>query len=204
MELRPTEERSPLDGKLRAFITLSPPAGWWQPMKNWESMQSRRFSTEFGRWCASGAHLTLRFLGTITMAEVLEISQRLEALTKTISPFTLEGGKLDFFPNWQDLRVVWMGVGGDRKSLFALEEEVRNATRTFGTEPDDREFVPHLTLARISRAWAADRKTLNDMIEAGAAPELPEWRVTEVELIKSELGQGGSTYTRLAGFRLGA
>ena len=203
LELRPVEEKSPLDAKLRAFVSLNPPAEWRETLAEWMRVEQRRFSTEFGKWTsAEKAHITLRFLGTVTQGDVLKVEELLGAIAKVSAPFTLRVDELGCFPRLERARVFWLGLRGG-EALQTLQALVCGATMAIGQKPEERAFVPHLTLARMNKPNAVDRKTLRDLVEAQGVPKLPEWRVTEVELTRSALGKGGSTYTPLAAFKLG-
>lgn len=83
-----------------------------------------------------------------------------------------------------------------------LEARVRAATANFGEPPEDREFHPHLTLARLKEARRQDRDALTELMRQGPPIDVPDWRVSELELIRSELSPGGSVYTTLATYPL--
>jgi 2'-5' RNA ligase len=83
-----------------------------------------------------------------------------------------------------------------------LEASVRAATADFGEPPEDREFHPHLTLARVKEARRQDRNALAELMRKGPPFEVPDWRVSELELIRSEPNPSGSVYTTLAAYRL--
>jgi 2'-5' RNA ligase len=98
---------------------------------------------------------------------------------------------------------VWLGLEGETKGLIDLEKRIRTETASFGQAPEDREFHPHLTLARVKEAGRRDRQELSELIEEGCVIEAPEWRISELELIRSELKPGGSVYTTLVSYPFG-
>lgn len=205
LDLRPVEEKSPLDAKLRAFISLNPPPEWREGLDDWLRIERRRFSPEFARWTSpEKVHITLRFFGMITQAQVLELTELLQPIASATSPFELQVGQLGCFPRVERARIFWLGLGGAIQSLAELESKLRAATARFGEAPEDRAFKAHLTVARINRPNATDRKTLRDLVEAQGVPKLTPWRVSELHLTRSQLGKGGSTYTTLASFKLGS
>jgi len=68
---------------------------------------------------------------------------------------------------------------------------------------EDRRFRPHLTLARIARPLRApERRRLQDWSAAWRDIDLGGLPVTEVYLMRSQLGGGPPRYSRLATFAL--
>jgi 2'-5' RNA ligase len=94
------------------------------------------------------AHLTLVFLGNVpddrlepVRGVVREAARRHETLTLRVHG---TGG----FGRPTHPRTLWAGVDGDRESLLALVADLWRALVPLGFTPEDREFHPHLTLAR--------------------------------------------------------
>ena len=100
------------------------------------------------------------------------------------------------FPNFRRARVVWMGVEQDPR-LELLHHDVEVACETLGFEVDGRPFRPHLTLARVKdrlpeeRARALSRAARRVDFNADVV-------VRSLDLMRSELGPGGSTYSTIA------
>ncbi len=71
-----------------------------------------------------------------------------------------------------------------------------------GFAPEERQYSPHLTLARVPqppRPGTAER--VSQALEA-VEPPRAEFEVREIVLIRSRLQSGGAVYERLAGFPL--
>lgn len=95
--------------------------------------------------------------------------------------------------------VLWVGVDGEREPLTRLSRHVRRELKRARLPYDDKQFKPHLTVARpgdrLDRdAVAADRDAL-------AGYRGPAWRVEAVELVRSHLGPR-PWYEHLGAWRL--
>jgi 2'-5' RNA ligase len=146
-----------------------------------------------------GVHITLKFLGSVEAERVEAITA---ALQRVIQPFELKLAldQLGGFGGAR-LRVVWVGLAGDIERLAGLAGRVEGALGPLGFPGEGRPFAPHLTLARVpEQATADERRRLSRHIEAYRFPSLPPMIVTEVHLMSSILGPGGSNYERLVSF----
>jgi len=152
------------------------------------------------RWVRpDGIHVTLKFLGEVDGGRVGEIER---ALAGAIEPFDAQvrPAGLNGF-GVRRLRVVWVGLEGDVDRLAGLAGRIDEVLATLGFPRERRPFAPHLTLARVpDEASPQDRRDLARLLEGYPMPELPSMRLTEVHLIRSTLGPGGSVYQRLATF----
>ncbi len=94
-------------------------------------------------------HVTLRFLGHPTAAELADLRPVVEAITREAPPFTLSLRGVGFFATARAPSVVWLGVDGQLPQLHALQRALHPA--------DDRPFVPHVTLARAQTSGSLER-----------------------------------------------
>jgi len=91
-------------------------------------------------------HVTTKFIGEFPEARLEELKQALRGITAP--PFDISIRGLGWFPNPHHPRVFWAGVdGGD--PLRALATATDDVTARLGVAREDREFSPHLTLARV-------------------------------------------------------
>jgi RNA 2',3'-cyclic 3'-phosphodiesterase len=189
--------------KLRLFVGITAPAAWKRAISEWRRKIQPRFSDSFGRWTSeSNLHLTMRFFGSVDEAEAIGIGEALQKVVGEAKAFSVSAGELGCFPNASRPRIVWLGLKKDTEPLVKLEASVRAATAEFGQAPEDRDFHPHLTLARVKEARRQDRDALRELMGKGAPIDVSVWRVEELELIRSELRPSGSVYTTLASYRL--
>ena len=142
-------------------------------------------------------HITLRFIGEVPEGLVEEIKREVIGRLE-FDPFDLELKGLGAFPGPYRPRVVWVGVGEGSEGLRRLHDLVEEGLRRLGVPPERgaKEYVPHLTLARIkgSRNIQALTKLI---LEHGDYP-VGRMRVTSVRLKKSTLTRRGPIYETLA------
>jgi 2'-5' RNA ligase len=114
---------------------------------------------------------------------------------------TLQG--LGSFGGRGQMRLVWLGVGGDGGALADLADRVADSLAPLGFEHDDRGFNAHLTLARVrDDTPPAIRERLHDLLVRFNTPEFPWFRVERISLMQSTLTNGGSIYRSLATYAL--
>jgi 2'-5' RNA ligase len=146
-----------------------------------------------------GIHITLKFLGAVQPHRVDAISA---ALANAIDPFELRltVDRVGGFGR-ERLRVVWAGLAGELEPFASLASRVEAALQPLGFVGEDRPFAPHITLGRVPDETSTDdRWRLAGLVEAYRFPALPPMIVTEVLLIHSILGPGGSKYEHLVSF----
>jgi len=151
--------------------------------------------TRQGNW-----HLTLKFLGDVDPARLDGLKAALAGVR--FAPFALRGAGGGFFPPARagrpaEPRVLWVGLGAGAEQASRLAAAVEDALEPLGFAREARPFSPHLTLARVKRAGRDDWGELVAALNATAWPEI---QLDRFALWRSELGQGGPTYTPLAEF----
>jgi RNA 2',3'-cyclic 3'-phosphodiesterase len=153
------------------------------------------------RWArVEGLHVTLKFIGEVPDAKVSEITKALSALRG--EPFDVKFENIGFFPSRKSPRVFWIGVhGGD--ALVRLAAVVSESLIALGIPREDKAYSPHLTLARAGAGRGPDQnlKALTSLL-ANEAEAFGTMTAHEFFLYRSQLGRGGSTYTKLERFEL--
>ena len=150
------------------------------------------------RWVApDAAHLTLKFLGDTDPALVDRLAARLRAIAAGHEQFTVITGQLGAFPNAQRPRVLWLGLVGDLAPLDALHSAIDDGLVPLGFPREARSFRPHLTLGRLHERGPAPPRAALGAAQATLGAAAVAFPVTELLLIRSELGRGGPRYTTL-------
>src|ERR1700741_4536647 len=91
-------------------------------------------------------HVTLKFLGEIPSDKLESVRQALRGVPGEW-PIEVKFSRLGFFPNEWRPRVLWGGMETGQR-LPALGTAIEGALAKVGVPRDEREFTPHLTLAR--------------------------------------------------------
>ena len=155
-------------------------------------------------WAAPGTmHLTLRFLGEISVALIPNLDRAIRAGLAPYSAMTLRLSGAGAFPNDRRPSVVWAGVGGAVAALQRAQAGIEAALGGLGIVPEPKPFRPHLTLGRLRReADPQQQQRLGDVIRSLPPPAPLEWTVERVVLFRSELRREGSIYTEVAAITL--
>lgn len=135
-------------------------------------------------------HLTLRFLGDVSVDRIDAILARLAGVK--VVPFVLPVEGVGTFPPNRPPRVVWAGTGSGHPRLFQLRQRLDDTLLGAGVQLDVRTFHPHATLARCTEgAGAAIAHWLHAHREFAAPPFL----VDAFALYASELRPEGAIHT---------
>lgn len=152
---------------------------------------------ESARWVRiEGAHVTLKFIGEVSVEKAQEIKAALAAVPPR-APMKIVFRGVGFFPNERRPRVLWAGVesGDDLTALAAAVQAVEPSG--FGRE--QRAFSPHLTLARFDSP--SGLQPLLDGIAAAGPLQFGDTMAKEFHLYQSVLKRGSAEYTRQATYR---
>ena len=139
------------------------------------------------------AHVTLKFLGEVDEGRVGELSDELEAAVgdSGVDPFTVEFGGLGVFPHLGYISVVWLGVREGGEQLTRLHEAIEDRTVATGFDPEEHDFTPHVTLARMEHTGG---KEVVQAVVENTDPDAGSLRVEEVRLKESTLTSDGPVY----------
>lgn len=152
------------------------------------------------RWVAADHwHLTLAFLGAVTVSEVDHLVENLAQVAGRATPFRLGLGGAGCFPHPDAARVLWLGVRAGSPELAHLAGRSRTAAARAGIAVEGGPYRPHLTLARSNRGFRA-RGWLGVLESFGDV----DWVVNGFVLIDSELTRGGPRYRVVEEFSFGA
>ena len=121
------------------------------------------------RWVRpDNIHLTLKFLGDISVEEMAVVKGIIGAVVQNQAVFSLAAKGLGVFPSVKKARVLWSGIHGDVKRLGELQSNLDRALAEMGFEPEKRVFRGHLTLGRVK--GQVDVRTLASAISAKRSP----------------------------------
>jgi len=151
------------------------------------------------KWVApEGIHLTLKFLGAVDAELVGALEEAIAAAAAGQTAPRLHLTHVGAFPNVGRPRVLWVGLAGDVSPLDELQRRVDANLERLGFAPEQRDFSPHLTLARVrEQAAPAERKAVADLLAAGAHVPQLEFKVERLSLMKSDLHPTGAVYEAL-------
>jgi 2'-5' RNA ligase len=147
------------------------------------------------------AHVTLKFLGDTDPERLPELTDELARAVEQsgVEPFDAEFGGLGVFPSLDYISVVWFGVRAGGEEMTHLHEAIEERTTAMGFDPEEHEFTPHATMARMDHAGG---KELVQSVVQERDPDVGTLTVDSVSLTKSELTDEGPEYTTVESFDL--
>lgn len=175
----PGASRAPLEAALPELGQALPAARWTNP---------------------SGWHLTLAFLGHVRPEFSAEVVTVGESAVAGLGPARLRLDGAGGFPGQRRARVVWAGVSGDVEVLATLAARLAAASKQAGLRFEEREYQPHLTLARLPSPGPLPEPVLDLVTDAVAAS--PPWKARELCCYRSTLSHRGARYQVVRTFPL--
>ncbi len=150
-------------------------------------------------WVAApNLHLSLKFLGEITNAQLCNTQQIIQQRVKSSLAFEIKLETLGYFPNSQQPRIIWIGTHQPPVELSQLVNQIETDLYTLGLAKEKRTFQAHISLGRIKnhlgdRIWRENLKNINNTLSDAHL----KFKVTGITLFQSQLGRQGATYSIL-------
>jgi 2'-5' RNA ligase len=190
--------------EIRSFIAIELPEEVRRGLAALRS-ELQRDEHRFVKWVDPyGIHLTLKFLGNIHAGRVTEVTGAMEGAARGIRSFPVQSSGLGVFPSIKQVRVFWVGIGGQMDRLSGLQRNIDSALADLGFAREERPFVPHLTLARVRQgASPSDRRSFGALVDSAVFEHEYGVEVKAVSLMKSQLTPAGAVYSRLSVAQLG-
>jgi len=186
---------------MRLFLAINLPAAVRDRI--FQDAEPLRAASAAVKWIAAPSlHVTLKFLGEQDESRVEDIQRAVSGAVSMHAPFNVETTEFGAFPNFHRPRVVWLGMTAETR-LRALAGDIDRALAPLGFAPEARAFQAHVTLGRVrGEMRLPDAKALAQ----AAALRLTRraFPVRTVDLMRSELGPGGSRYSVVAAIPLHA
>ncbi|HEY0703237.1 MAG TPA: RNA 2',3'-cyclic phosphodiesterase [Candidatus Acidoferrales bacterium] len=180
---------------MRLFVALELPSQVCDELER--AIAQLKPESSGARWSKREAlHLTLKFLGNADEALLPQITTAL-AQIHSGGPVSLHMRGVAFFPDEKRPRVMFCGVEAS-PNLPEVAASIETILEPLGFERESREYVPHVTLARLNSATAIEK------LVAAAEPlksyDFGAGSAGEFHLYQSVLKPAGSEYKKLATF----
>lgn len=145
-------------------------------------------------------HLTMRFLGATPPQLEAGTRRALSDVCAHHAPFTLTINKIGVFGSHYHPKVLWLGF--DHFEPFkAVFEDLEPRLQSLGFEPNEGNFVPHITLGRIKNLHSKDK--FWESVEAvQQQPFAQELQISSLNLYQSFLHKEGPEYKVISSSRL--
>lgn len=184
---------------IRAFVAIELPTNIKEELAKIQA--ALKVPGVMARWVdPNSIHLTLKFLGGIRQEQLSPIKEALSAAAGYSAPFSISLARPGVFPSLARPRVLWVGVEDRSGALQGLQRHIEEGLKGLGFEPEEREYSPHLTLARINevRGKGDLQRAVNSIVMSAMEP-MP---VNHFNLMQSDLKPSGAVYTVLESFGL--
>ena len=147
------------------------------------------------RWVMNGKmHLTLKFIGNTTHGSIDNLNEALFNVVKSAKVINLSISGTGAFPVKGRPNVLWLGIKGDIDELKQLTVNINNSLEPLGFITEKRDFLPHVTIARIK----SNQKKIPNISNYlnTTFTELP-MKIVKISLMQSESFSKGTFYTIL-------
>jgi 2'-5' RNA ligase len=140
-------------------------------------------------------HVTLKFLGDVQETRINDVCKLAAEAAATVEAFDYDVRGLVCTPSHGPLRMVWAGVTDPSGLMNVLHEQLDAALAEMGYRQENRQFRPHITVARVKRvqnaaAFRAAVRTYDDFDFGGQHAD-------QVAAYTSTLTDEGPIYTPL-------
>ena len=126
----------------------------------------------------SNLHITLEFLGEVSEKDQQELIERVNKVKG--EPFAIELTRTGF---WKKPQILWIGTTQIPKPLLTLVKLIRKCVKQQGLKTDQREYKPHVTIARKVKQIIVPKETF----------QIP-WHVKSFALVISLSTDNGVEY----------
>ncbi|HLJ16619.1 MAG TPA: RNA 2',3'-cyclic phosphodiesterase [Bryobacteraceae bacterium] len=182
---------------MRLFVGLDLPASVKSKLS--ELLDRLRPAARLKWSPVSNLHLTTKFIGEWPEQKLPEMVTALQSVSVPAQGLAIGIRGLGWFPNPHHPRVLWAGVIAP-PALVALARATDQATAELGVPVEERDYSPHLTLARIKDPTPLT--ALQQAVAKLASVDCGQFTPTAFYLYHSKTGPSGSVYTKLAEFPL--
>ena len=184
----------------RVFIAINLPENLKEKLLKFE----KNFPELPANWVKKeNLHLTLVFLGYLKDFHLKKVKEIVKEIAKDFSPFSVFLKRVCFGPpKILPPRLIWVELEKNESLenlVKRLQEKLKENKVPFVVE--EREFLPHITLARIKK-WEFQR------METEERPRVNEsinesFEVKSIEIMESHLKRSGAEYEVIESCLLG-
>lgn len=174
----------------RLFVAIRPPA----PVR--QRLLAVMGGISGARWQTDDQlHLTLRFIGEVDRHRASDIHAALGGVHHP--PFELALNGIGCFDGRGFPDTVWAGLT-PHEQVKALHRKVDAALLRVGVPPDERAFLPHITIARLNRSAGP----IGNLLEEAGGLTSPAFTIDNFALFESDLTAEAAVYSIVERYRL--
>ena len=137
-------------------------------------------------------HLTMKFLGYISLEQTELIKSILGEITSRYSPFIIRlSSNIGVFPTYKMPRIIWVGIKEGISELKELYNSIENKLSNKGFPKEDKYFSGHITIGRSK--FIRDKTNFIQILKRIEVNNFTQ-EVGSIDLMESKLTPNGPIY----------
>ncbi len=145
-------------------------------------------------------HLTMKFLGYISLEQTKLIKSELKEIASRYSPFIIRlSSNIGVFPVYKMPRIIWVGIKEGIRELKELYNSIENNLSNKGFPRENKDFSGHITIGRVK--FIVDKINFIQILKRITVNNL-SIEVNSIALMESKLTPNGPIYNVAAKFPL--
>ncbi len=137
-------------------------------------------------------HFSLHFLGDTSKDFVPKLENAISLINQ--EPFTVTLKETGVFPSPHNIKVIWVSASTGVTELKSLHRQLIQPLQELNFNIESREFIPHLTIARVKFLDAPSKRTIQKAITDYQSFTFGSQNMTSVHLMQSTLTPDGPIY----------
>lgn len=145
-------------------------------------------------------HLTMKFLGYISLEQTELIKSALKEIISRYNPFSIElSSDIGVFPTYKMPRIVWVGIKKGANELKELYNSIEKNLFKKGFPRENKDFSGHITIGRVK--IIRDKTNFIQILKRIEVNNLSQ-EINSIDLMESKLTPSGPIYDLTAKFTL--
>lgn len=145
-------------------------------------------------------HLTMKFLGDISLEQTELIKSELKKIASRYSPFIIIlSPNIGVFPIYKMPRIIWVGIKEGISELKEIYNSIENKLSNKGFPREDKDFSGHITIGRVK--FIRDKNNFIQILKRIEVNNFTQ-EVGSIDLMESKLTPSGPIYNIAAKFPL--
>jgi RNA 2',3'-cyclic 3'-phosphodiesterase len=185
--------------KKRLFISIPIPQSMSDVFANYK--KNINIQNDINWTKKDNLHVTLLFLGDIEQEAIAKLVENLEAISNSFKPFYLKFDQFMWAPSVDFPRMIWGKFASSENYSKLVDLTTKSLKQFFGinAKNENNNLVPHVEhVAHVTLARIKDFNKLKPM--PLKQEKVEDLFVCEFNLVESELGSDGPSYTIISHF----
>ena len=145
-------------------------------------------------------HLTMKFLGYISLEQMELIKSELKEIANRYNPFIIKlSSNIGIFPTYKMPRIIWVGIKEGVNQLEELYNSMETMLCKKGFSRENKDFSGHITIGRVK--FIRDKTNFVQILKRIEVNNFTQ-EVSSIDLMESKLTPNGPIYNIAAKFLL--